>query len=77
MRESRVNLDVKLRILSYLTKRPTELVPLKSIPNANLAVMEALLKEGLIGVERVGNGKINCIITTRGCRFVQENIIQD
>jgi hypothetical protein len=64
----------KSEILRVLAKHSKKLVPLESIPNASPSLMDDLLKEGLIGVERLKGGHINCIITTRGRRFVQKHI---
>jgi uncharacterized Zn finger protein (UPF0148 family) len=59
----------KLKILRLLAKHTGKLVPMESIPNMSPSLMDGLLKEGLIGVEKLKNGKINCMITRRGYKL--------
>jgi hypothetical protein len=63
----------KLKILRFLAKHTGKLVPMESIPNMSPSLMDGLLKEGLIGVEKLKNGKINCMITRRGYKLSKKN----
>lgn len=71
----------KLKFLEYLEQQAIKkepFVPLDSIPDFgdNKTIAESLLREGLIGVERLEKG-MNCVLLMDGHKFLESAKKQD
>ncbi|MFH0929097.1 MAG: hypothetical protein V1818_01925 [Candidatus Aenigmatarchaeota archaeon] len=60
----------KMKFLRYLVERREMFVPLDNIPGGNIETAEALLREGMIGVERLEKC-INCVLLIRGHELIE------
>ncbi|MFH1473404.1 MAG: hypothetical protein ABIE55_00785 [Candidatus Aenigmatarchaeota archaeon] len=62
----------KMKFLKHLANRKKVFVPIDSIPNGDKEIAEALLREGLIGIERLEKG-INCVLLKSGHEFIEKS----
>jgi hypothetical protein len=67
-------MDKKMRFLKHLESRKKTFIPLDSIPDfgGNRKIAEELLREGLIGVERLEKG-MNCVLLKSGHEIIKKN----